>query len=81
VGLWQVAVACIKVASQAVACIPSMLVFPIFPYIAKVILVTYWVAVTAFLYSSGSIAPHSTGAQAAAYSSPNFIVSVSHPKA
>ncbi len=68
--------ACIKVASQAVACVPTLLFFPLFPYVAKVTLVVYWVAVTAFLYSAGSITPHFVGGGAAAYGNTALTISV-----
>lgn len=53
----QVAVACIKVASQAVAAIPTLLFWPLAPFLAICCLVAYWVAVAAFLYSASSIVP------------------------
>ena len=53
----QVAVACIKVASQAVATMPSLLFWPLAPFLALCCLVVYWVAVAAFLYSASSIVP------------------------
>ena len=53
----QVAVACIKVASQAVAAIPTLLFWPLVPFLAICCLVAYWVAVAAFLYSASSIVP------------------------
>lgn len=56
----QVAVACIKVASQAVATMPSLFFFPILPYIMTVCLVIYWVAVAGYLYSAGTITPKYT---------------------
>ena len=56
-GTLQVAVACIKVASQAVATMPSLLFWPLAPFLALCCLVVYWVAVAAFLYSASSIAP------------------------
>ena len=51
----QVAVACIKVASQAVAAIPTLLFWPLAPFLAICCLVVYWVAVAAYLYSVSSI--------------------------
>lgn len=53
----QVAVACIKVASQAVAAIPTLLFWPLVPFLALCCLVVYWVAVAAYLYSASSIVP------------------------
>ena len=53
----QVAVACIKVASQAVKALPSLLLFPLLPFAATVLLFAYWVAVAACLYSAGDIVP------------------------
>ena len=49
--------ACIKVASQAVATMPSLLFWPLAPFLALCCLVVYWVAVAAFLYSASSIVP------------------------
>lgn len=53
----QVAVACIKVSSQAVKAMPTLLLFPLLPFVCTVLLFAYWVAVAAFLYSAGTIAP------------------------
>ena len=53
----QVAVACIKVTSQAVAAIPTLLFWPLAPFLAICCLVVYWVAVAAYLYSASSIVP------------------------
>lgn len=60
----QVAVACIKVASQAVASMPSLLFWPLVPFLAICVLVVYWVAVSAFLFSSGTIVPQQLQASA-----------------
>ncbi|GFR50844.1 hypothetical protein Agub_g13116 [Astrephomene gubernaculifera] len=51
----RIAIACIKVASQAVGAMPSIILFPLLPFIFEVGLVIYWVAVTALLYSSGDL--------------------------
>lgn len=56
----QIAVACIKVASQAVGTMPTILVFPILPFIMTVCLVIYWVMVSGYLYSAGTIEPRYT---------------------
>ncbi len=53
----QVAVACMKVASQAVATIPTLLFWPLVPFLAICCLVVYWVAVAAYLYSASDIVP------------------------
>eukprot|EP00879_Flechtneria_rotunda_P020927 GHRR01022035.1.p1 GENE.GHRR01022035.1~~GHRR01022035.1.p1 ORF type:complete len:473 (+),score=147.31 GHRR01022035.1:32-1420(+) len=58
-----VAVACIKVASQAVSTMPSIMLFPILPFILEVGLIIYWVAVTAVLYSAGQPMDHWRSAQ------------------
>ena len=58
----QIAVACIKVASQAVGTMPTILVYPILPFIMTVCLVIYWVMVSGYLYSAGTIKPHYTSA-------------------
>ena len=49
----RIAVACLKVASQAVGSMPSVLLFPILPFIFEVGLIIYWVSVTAVLYTAG----------------------------
>jgi len=49
----KIAVACIKVASSAVGAMPSVLLFPILPFIFEVGLIIYWIAVTAVLYTAG----------------------------
>jgi choline transporter-like protein 2/4/5 len=46
------------VASQAVAAMPSILFFPLLPFVLEVGLVIYWVAITAVLYSAGVATPH-----------------------
>ena len=51
----QIAVACIKVASQAVGTMPSLFFFPILPFIMTVCLIVYWVVVAGYLYSAGTI--------------------------
>lgn len=42
-----------QVASQAVATMPSVLLWPLLPFVLEVGLIIYWVAVTAVLYSAG----------------------------
>uniref|UniRef100_A0A7S1SUR8 Choline transporter-like protein n=1 Tax=Tetraselmis chuii TaxID=63592 RepID=A0A7S1SUR8_9CHLO len=51
----KVAVACLKVASQAVGAMPSVLLFPLLPLMVEIIFLVYWLAVCALLYSSGEI--------------------------
>lgn len=51
----QVAVACIKVASQAVSTMPSLFFFPILPFLMTTCLIIYWVAVAGYLYSAGDV--------------------------
>ena len=53
-----VAVACVKVASQAVAAMPALFAFPLLPFILEVGLVVYWVAVAAIFYSAGTPTAH-----------------------
>jgi hypothetical protein len=43
-----------QVASQAVSTMPSIMLFPLLPFILEVGLIIYWVAVTAVLYSAGT---------------------------
>jgi Plasma-membrane choline transporter len=54
----QVAVACIKVASQAASTMPSLLFFPLLPFLGTCALVVYWVVVTGFLWSAGQVKPY-----------------------
>ena len=49
------AVACIKVASQAVSTMPSLFFFPILPFLMTTRLIIYWVAVAGYLYSAGDV--------------------------
>ena len=51
----KVAIACIKVASQAVGAMPWILLYPLLPFALMVGLVVYWVSVTAMLYSAGTL--------------------------
>eukprot|EP00955_Chlamydomonas_euryale_P029476 310902-Chlamydomonas_euryale.AAC.1 len=51
----RIAVACIKVASQALAACPLLLVWPLIPFLLLLLLVLYWVAVSAMLYSAGDL--------------------------
>lgn len=61
----QIAVACIKVASQAVSTMPSLFFFPILPFIMTVCLIVYWVVVAGYLYSAGTITAKYTSGSAA----------------
>lgn len=61
----QIAVACIKVASQAVSTMPSLFFFPILPFIMTVCLIVYWVVVAGYLYSAGTIVAKTTSGSAA----------------
>ena len=70
----QVAVACIKVASQAVSTMPSLFFFPILPFIMTVCLIVYWVVVAGYLYSAGTI----TAKMTTASTSTALTLSVSH---
>ncbi|KAL0045810.1 hypothetical protein WJX82_005374 [Trebouxia sp. C0006] len=51
----KIAVATLKVATQAIAHMPTLLLFPLVPFVLEVALVFWWVFVAAYLYSSGSI--------------------------
>ncbi|GAX82666.1 hypothetical protein CEUSTIGMA_g10092.t1 [Chlamydomonas eustigma] len=51
----KIAIACIKVASQAVGAMPSIMFYPIIPFALLVGLVLYWISVTALLYTAGSL--------------------------
>ena len=61
----QIAVACIKVASQAVSTMPSLFFFPILPFLMTVCLIVYWVVVAGYLYSAGTIVAKTTSGSAA----------------
>jgi len=53
----------VQVASQAVATMPSILLFPLLPFVLEVGLVVYWVAVSAVMYSAGHPMAHWRPAQ------------------
>ncbi|KAL3136905.1 hypothetical protein ABBQ32_006513 [Trebouxia sp. C0010 RCD-2024] len=61
----KIAVACIKVASQAVSTMPSLFFFPILPFLMTVCLIVYWVVVAGYLYSAGTIVAKTTSGSAA----------------
>ncbi len=42
-----------QVATQAIAHMPTLLLFPLVPFVLEVALVFWWVFVAAYLYSSG----------------------------
>ena len=44
-----------QVATQAIAHMPSLLLFPLVPFLLEVALVFWWVYVAAYLYSSGML--------------------------
>jgi choline transporter-like protein 2/4/5 len=46
----RIAVACLKVGSQAVGAMPLLMLFPLLPFALLLALIAYWVAVAAFLY-------------------------------
>lgn len=46
-----------QVASQAVSTMPSILFFPIFPFLLEVLVVLYFVFISALLYSAGDLVP------------------------
>ena len=43
-----------QVATQAIGHMPSLLLFPLVPFVLEVALVFWWVFVAAYLYSSGT---------------------------
>lgn len=51
----KIAVATIKVAAKCIASIPSMIFYPILPFIATAGLFIYWIFVTVYLFSVGEI--------------------------
>ncbi|GBG82357.1 hypothetical protein CBR_g34641 [Chara braunii] len=62
----------LKVASKAMVAIPSLLVFPIFPFVVAVAFGIYWVLVAMYLFSAGEITRRqcSSGADCRSYSVP-----------
>ncbi|GAQ83028.1 hypothetical protein KFL_001330110 [Klebsormidium nitens] len=53
----RIAIGVVQVACKAIGHIPSLVFFPIFPVIAVAALGVYWVAVTIYLFSAGTIEP------------------------
>ena len=51
----RIAVACLKVASQAVSHMPLILFFPIMPLALYVAFIIWWIFVTVYLYACGSV--------------------------
>lgn len=49
----KIAVSLVKVASQAIAAMPSLIAFPIVPLFALIFFLAWWVAIVAFLWSAG----------------------------
>ena len=45
----------LQVATQAISTMPSLLLFPLLPFLLEVALVFWWVFVAAYLYSSGKL--------------------------
>lgn len=52
---WLIANCPLQVATQAIAHMPSLLLFPLVPFLLEVALVFWWVYVAAYLYSSGML--------------------------
>ena len=48
-------VSVLQVATQAISTMPSLLLFPLLPFLLEVALVFWWVFVAAYLYSSGKL--------------------------
>jgi hypothetical protein len=46
----KIAVACLKVASQAVGHMPSLMLFPVLPFVCELALLTWFIMVSALLY-------------------------------
>lgn len=55
---WLIARNAMQVATQAIAHMPSLLLFPLVPFLLEVALVFWWVYVAAYLYSSGMLHIH-----------------------
>ncbi|CAM6015869.1 unnamed protein product [Sphagnum balticum] len=50
-----IAVAVIKVAAKAIGAIPSLVIYPIVPFLILVVFLIYWVTVLLYLTSAGSV--------------------------
>ncbi|XRB10017.1 choline transporter protein [Pycnococcus provasolii] len=51
----RVAIATLKVAAQAIAAMPNVLLYPLIPFVLYVGLVVYWVVVSGYLFSAGKL--------------------------
>uniref|UniRef100_A0A7S0RW54 Choline transporter-like protein n=1 Tax=Chlamydomonas leiostraca TaxID=1034604 RepID=A0A7S0RW54_9CHLO len=68
----RVAIACIKVASQAVGSMPSILLFPLLPFVFEVGLLIYWIAITGLLYSAGDLTANCRSPDSSPFTFSNF---------
>jgi len=57
----RVAIAVLKVASQAISTMPMILFFPLVQFVMLVILLAWWIAVVAGLYSAGTVSEREGG--------------------
>ncbi|CAM6029743.1 unnamed protein product [Sphagnum balticum] len=62
-----IAVAVIKVAGKAIGAIPSLIIYPIFPFIVVAVFLIYWVAALLYLASAGSVVQNTCNNSCAAY--------------
>ena len=51
----RIAIATIKVASQAIGAMPLIIFFPLVPFVFMVVLVVYWALISALIYTAGEI--------------------------
>ena len=65
----RIAIATVKVAAQALGAMPQVLFFPLLPILLEVGLFVYWVAVLAYIWTTGTV-----GAKARALASVPFLV-------
>lgn len=74
----RIAVACLKVGSQAVAAMPLLMLFPALPFLLLLALLAYWVAVAAFLYSAGDIVHAADGSYSIVWNSTLRYMAIYH---
>ena len=51
----NVCIACMKVAAKALSEMPTLILFPIFPFFVLVLFFAYWVTVAVYIYTSGNL--------------------------
>lgn len=51
----NVCIACMKVAAKALSEMPTLVLFPLFPFIVLLLFFGYWVVVSVYIYTSGDL--------------------------